>query len=71
MSDDRAGKKHDEYWGICEAVVTNDHKFSKKEVDFAQSMLERLNDYREQTFVSIAQRNWLNDLEQKCRDLKL
>lgn len=66
--DQRIGDRADHFWDVCERVTTHETKFTDREVEFAESMKERLNDYGAQTYVSVKQINWLNDLEQKLRD---
>jgi hypothetical protein len=48
--------------------LENDRRFSEKDVNFADSMEERLDRYKADTYVSTSQINWLNDLEQRVRD---
>jgi hypothetical protein len=68
MTSDTIGDRWDRYVTVCEAVVETERTFDEREQDFANNMLNRLRDYEDRTYASTAQINWLNRLEQKCKD---
>jgi hypothetical protein len=68
MSDDTVGDRWEEFWDTCRRVLDAEHIFDEAELNFAQSMEERLDKYGHRTFISTAQINWLNRLSQKVKD---
>jgi hypothetical protein len=68
MMEGTAGDRWEEFYRTCRLVSEHERRFSEKDVDFAQSMEERLDRFGADTYVSTSQINWLNDLEQRVRD---
>jgi hypothetical protein len=68
MMEGTAGDRWEMFYHTCRCVIENARRFSEKDVDFANSMEERLDKFQADTYVSTSQINWLNDLEQRVRD---
>jgi hypothetical protein len=68
MMEGTAGDRWEEFYRTCRLVIENERRFSEKDVNFADSMEERFDRFKADTYVSTSQINWLNDLEQRVRD---
>lgn len=68
MKEGTAGNRWEEFYRTCRYVIENERLFDGREVDFASSMEEKLDNFGADTYVSTSQINWLNRLEQKVRD---
>jgi hypothetical protein len=66
--DNLAGSRSEKFFEVCEVVTENDRHFSERDVEFARDMVEKIVEYGERSFISVSQINWINRLEQKCRD---
>jgi CRISPR/Cas system-associated protein Cas5 (RAMP superfamily) len=63
-----AGDRWEEFYRTCRLIIENERLFDEKEHEFAEAMELKLDMYGSDTYVSTAQINWLNRLEQKVRD---
>jgi hypothetical protein len=68
MMEGTAGDRWEMFYHTCRCVVENESRFGDKDVSFANSMEQRLDRYKADTYVSTSQINWLNDLERRVRN---
>jgi hypothetical protein len=62
----RVGERWFRFAEVCGAVGNNPKYFDERSIDFCRETEERLDQYAEATFLSVAQINWLNRLEDQC-----
>ena len=61
------GKRYEQLSKVLEdALEHHREQLSDSDIDFAEQMLDRLAQYGESTYVSVAQINWINRIEDKC-----
>lgn len=69
--DSKAGSRWNEFFTICELITENSDQFTSQEADFCDRLLTRLQSYKEDTFITVAQINWLKRLDEQANQLGL
>ena len=68
---DRVGSRWQEFLDICARVSENGRHFSDSDVEFVDSLGEKLSTYKDKAFISFNQIDWLRRLEAKLGTLGL
>lgn len=68
---DTAGSRWEEFLDICARVSENDRYFTDNDVQFVDDLGEKLSTYKDKTYISVNQINWLRRLEAKLEGLYL
>jgi len=71
MDDGKAGPRWSELLNICEIVTDNSDQFTNTEVEFCNRLMPKFQSYKEDTYVTVAQINWLRSLEARAEELRL
>lgn len=69
LTNSRIGIRYVETHDRLKLIASYDDKLSDTERVFIDDLLEKLELYKENTFVSVAQLNWINRIEDKVIDL--
>jgi len=69
--DGKAGPRWSELLNVCEIVTDNSDQFTDTEVEFCDRLMSKFQSYKEDTFVTVAQINWLRRLEARADELRL